>query len=541
MAKSPLFLFQIWIIRITGLAIIVTSFYYLYWLLLNLNTDALYVSIPFLIALLIAQSNTFLSIINNWNMEIPSLKLLEKNEPLVGVIIPTLGEPVEMVMNTARSVLEQNWNPKKLIVVISDDGHNKLMQLATAELSKKYSSIVLYNLPPKRGDPARIGEAKAGNLNSGLALLNKKYPQIEFIETRDADDLVGDVNFLRYTMARFQEQSDLSFVQTIKENLTSPSDPFGNQEALFYRQIMFTKHATNSVFPCGSGLVWRKTELTRIGGFPAWNLVEDLQSGYEILQKLGKGDYLPIVGALSQAPVEDIPNFYKQRGTWALDTTRLMIWRNPIFKKNLTFFQKTQFLELATFYFVGISTLIFILTIILGLTTGIYAVENNDPYTNTVVMINLFTLEIFIFVRAYFISFESLWRSRQMWIGLSPVYAKAIILALIYGPHKKPVYKVTRKYTEVHWYFKEVLVQKMLLLALVIATGYHLWTNRLTLDYHFATLGIGLFYIMTLQQIIRDSWFGINVPKVLLEKVTKIFYSKNSNDYLFLPPKTKSV
>ena len=32
------------------------------------------------------------------------------------------------------------------------------------------------------------------------------------------------------------------------------------------------------------------------------------------------------VGAVGQHAPEDLPNVYKQRGTWALDTMRLLIW-----------------------------------------------------------------------------------------------------------------------------------------------------------------------------------------------------------------------
>ena len=44
-----------------------------------------------------------------------------------------------------------------------------------------------------------------------------------------------------------------------------------------------------------------------------------------------------------------------------------------------------------------------------------------------------------------------------MWAGLAPVYAKACILALRGGPHRKPAYVVTRKHDEFAWYWRETL------------------------------------------------------------------------------------
>ncbi len=53
--------------------------------------------------------------------------------------------------------------------------------------------------------------------------------------------------------------------------------------------------------------------------------------------------YLPIVGAVGQHAPEDLPNVYKQRGTWALDTVRLMLWGDL---RGLTLRQRAHFAEM---------------------------------------------------------------------------------------------------------------------------------------------------------------------------------------------------
>lgn len=50
----------------------------------------------------------------------------------------------------------------------------------------------------------------------------------------------------------------------------------------------------------GSGVVWRRRALDDIGDFPAWNLVEDLQSGVEALRRAWRGAYVTIIGAVGQ-------------------------------------------------------------------------------------------------------------------------------------------------------------------------------------------------------------------------------------------------
>lgn len=148
-------------------------------------------------------------------------------------------------------------------------------------------------------------------------MLDRDFPELAYVETRDADDEMGTTRFLHEVVGQLEADEGLAYVQTIKETQVSAGDPFNNRESLFFRGQMLGRNAANSVFPCGSGVVWRRTALRSIGEFPVWNLVEDLQSGFEALKRGWRGMYLPIVGAVGQHSPEDVPNVYKQRGTWA--------------------------------------------------------------------------------------------------------------------------------------------------------------------------------------------------------------------------------
>ena len=52
--------------------------------------------------------------------------------PRVAVIIPTLGEPLELLEATVRSVLEQDWPEERLWIVVSDDGHDERVKALVA-------------------------------------------------------------------------------------------------------------------------------------------------------------------------------------------------------------------------------------------------------------------------------------------------------------------------------------------------------------------------------------------------------------------------
>ncbi|HEV8054040.1 MAG TPA: glycosyltransferase [Candidatus Limnocylindrales bacterium] len=269
-----------WRVRSAGVLLLVTTLLYVPWMLTSLNEEVRWLAWPFAAANLFSLAYGALSVFNAWRRQVPERRPLPPgDEPQVGVIIPTCGEAVPMILRTIVSVLQQDWPLDRLTVVVSDDGHDPALEAAVAGLP------VLYHSPPPRFAPGRDGAAKAGNLNSAVAMLDEQHPGLRYIETRDADDEMGSTRFLREVIGQLEADDGLAFVQTIKEAQVSAGDPFNNRESMFYRGQMLARNAANAVFPCGSGVVWRRTALREIGDFPTWNLVEDLQSGVEALRR----------------------------------------------------------------------------------------------------------------------------------------------------------------------------------------------------------------------------------------------------------------
>ena len=269
-----------WPIRVSGALVLALMLFYVPWLFAHLDTATPWLAWPFLLANLLSAACVTLSVVNGWSTKVtPRRPIAGPDAPEVAVIIPTWGEPVPMVLRTVLSVLEQDYPRDRLHLVVSDDAHNPALAAALEGLS------VVYHEPPPRNAPGRDGAAKVGNLNSALDMVLSRFPSVEHIETRDADDEIGTHNFLRHTVGQLEFDRRLAFVQTVKEAQVSAGDPFVNLDGQFYRCQMLSRNAANAVFPCGSGLVWRRAALEDIGGFPAWNLVEDLQSGVEALRR----------------------------------------------------------------------------------------------------------------------------------------------------------------------------------------------------------------------------------------------------------------
>ena len=272
---------------------------------------------------------------------------------------------------------------------------------------------------------------------------------------------------------------------------------------------MPSRYSANAVFPCGSGLVWRLSELKKIQGFPIWNLVEDLQSGYEILRIGGRGAFLSIVGAIGQIAPEDIPNFYKQRGTWALDTLRLFFYRNPLFTKGLSIMQKFQFFELEFSYLLSFAIFIFIFVISFSLVTGIYPIVSSIEDNFIHFIIFALSLEIYNIARARGIKYSEQWRARQIWFGLMPVFMWATLQALKHGSKRKPEYRITKKFHTYAWYWKETLLQKFIIGILAISIIISLFIRN---DDPLMTLPLifwASYFIYAFAQVVKNSWHGL--------------------------------
>ncbi|CAN5908096.1 hypothetical protein BH23ACT10_BH23ACT10_32380 [soil metagenome] len=505
MTRSPL---RVHGIRVAAVALVLSACWYVPWLLTTANWRSPLIAVPFVAANLLVVVSTIVTSINNWQRAAPEPHpVTEGAEPEIAVIIPTCGEPAAMVMRTASSVIGQDWPAARLTIVVSDDAASRTMALATTQLRHRHPQVdIIYHVPPPTGDASRRGDAKAGNLNSVLDLLDRSHDHVRYIETRDADDEVGDRRFLRETVGQLEADTATAYVQTVKRARVGAGDPFGNNDPLFYEGAMYARHAANAVFPCGSGLVWRRRALADIGGFPTWNLVEDLQSGVEALRRGWRSCYLPIVGAMGQVAPEDIPNVYKQRGTWALDTLRLLLYSR---KRGLTVRQRLHFLELGLFYCLGPATIVLLICPTLALTVNMYPLVTTHTAYTTRFWPFAISVEVLLAALATGHRYETLWRARQMWVGMAPVYTRACLMALRYGRSRKPSYTVTRKTTEQAWYWRQTLPQGLLVGAFVVSLAYRAATSSVlrTLDLGSAYWGgfAGLFML----GFIRKSWYGV--------------------------------
>src|SRR6476659_9923576 len=99
--------------RVAAVVLTTASVWYVPWLFSSLNRSALWLAVPFAAANVFTLISGLVSVCNSWQRRIPHAT------PLAAC-----GEPVPMILRTILSVLEQDWPRERLVIVVSDDGHD---------------------------------------------------------------------------------------------------------------------------------------------------------------------------------------------------------------------------------------------------------------------------------------------------------------------------------------------------------------------------------------------------------------------------------
>ncbi|WP_420645276.1 glycosyltransferase [Candidatus Leptofilum sp.] len=484
----------IWALRATGiLMVFVGECYLLHSLQVTIDEFSFITALHFFgtFGTFLVMLLSFLNQLRSKNNKLP--RPLPGELPYVAAVIPTYGEPLNILQDTLLSLKQLNYPKEKLFIVISDDGHRKQVEALTKEHG------VAYNLGPQKN-------AKAGNLNSALEFLNREFPQASLVLTQDADEIVSP-SFLKKTVGYFTDPK-MAFVQTPKEAIAPPGDPFGVRDRVFYDTIQPGRNGAGAAFSCGSGVIWRLSAVESIGGFATWNIVEDLTTSY-LLHSVGyRSEYHNEILTVGLAP-DDIPGLLKQRGTWATDTWRLFLFKNPVITPGLTLSQRLQYLELGLFYVTSAFFMPALLLVpILSLLTGQFVpIEGSAlfPWIGA----SFFYYLVLAKGRSEFLA-----RMWQYWISHAPTYQKAFWIA-IRSRKKKPSYKVTRKTRQDGFYGTMLWPQFLYIFLGVLAVlNSFLRLHYVDVATKVANVSVLLFFMFMVGSICKAAFYGWK-PQIL--------------------------
>ena len=421
---------------------------------------------------------SLLFLVNHWSRRFVLLGGQYSLRAPVDVFIPTVDEPLEMLeasMKAAAAIEHPGLN----LYVLDDGGRPEVKDLA-----RKYGFTYLSR--PDRQQK----RYKSANMNYGLA-----HARSPFVLTIDADNVVQPT-ILDDLLGHFKDPK-VALVAS-RQTFTVDDNDF-NHDYMFYNHMQTGKNANDAAISCGSGVIYRRKALDAIGGFSEWNLVEDLHTSYIFHSKGYKSVYVSQPYVLGHAP-SDLSAIYKQRGTWALDTLRILYWQNPLIKRGLSMRQRLHYFEIGYCYLVSAFFL-----------TGIYTINFYTLFANVQVHDGGYWYIVFRLPALVGTLWFFGWLSRgqltsRIWAGLFPVYAKAAILALLI--HKKPRYKVTPKVDHGKREIHLVLPQIAFLSVGYIALFYNLIEHGLTTIFIFSGFWIVVMTYWLLPIVLKGVQLG---------------------------------
>lgn len=397
---------------------------YLLWLLFAVNVEHPFMAAGFVLAEAGALVVFVLAAVNFWEIRYKHGAPLEPDRRYsVDVFVTAYKKPVDVAASTLRACADIRWDGP-LTVYVLDDGARFQLSRMCDELGFEYRSRSLDKVPRK--------DAKGGNLNYGL-----EQSDGDLILVLDSDQ-VPEPRIVE-ALAGYMRFPDVAFVQSRQSFLVPDDDPFESSDRAFYEAAQLGFDADDTVISCGSGVLYRREALEEIGGFATWNVVEDLTTSYELHSRGWKSFYLPHRLSRGLAP-EDVWGVYQQRGQWALDTMRLFIWDNPLFKKDASWsVRRDYFIVGSTYLLAGFAIPFFFLVPVWTYLTG-DTILVRPPWEFVLIR----SVYFFAMVLAIYYVFRRKSTAKQFKLilaGLFPVYAWQTLRALFYPPGRKPEYR----------------------------------------------------------------------------------------------------
>ncbi len=270
-------------------------------------------------------------------------QLLAKTwKPSIDVLIPTYGEPLEAISQTARAARDMRVEHR---TVICDDAADPEVRRLAERIGVEYF--------------AREGSAgaKAGNINAAL-----RHSDAEYVAIFDADHVPAP-NFLEIAIPHFVDQR-VAFVQTPQSYSNRSVSPVAEaayeSQRVFYDLICPGKDAYNSVFSVGTNLAYRRAAMDDVDGLFQDTNSEDIWTSIRLHQRGWSTVYLPTVLAEGLAP-DTVHAYLNQQFRWSRGAFEILLQGRPWRLRGLTRDQRIQYMQPALHYLQSFAVLFFML------------------------------------------------------------------------------------------------------------------------------------------------------------------------------------
>lgn len=295
------------------------------------------------------------------SMPLPSRKTRPGSpdyRPTVDVFVPSYNEDAELLANTLAAAKNMDYPADRFTVWLLDDGgsvqkrnSSNIVEAQAAQRRHEELKQLCEDLDVRYLTRERNVHAKAGNLNNGLA-----HSTGELVTVFDADHAPAR-DFLLETVGYFEEDPRLFLVQTphffvnpdpIERNLRT-FETMPSENEMFYGIIQRGLDKWNGAFFCGSAAVLRREALQDTEGFSGVSITEDCETALALHSRGWNSIYVdkPLIAGLQPAT---FASFIGQRSRWAQGMMQILIFRQPLFKRGLSFTQRLCYMSSTLFW-----------------------------------------------------------------------------------------------------------------------------------------------------------------------------------------------
>ncbi|HEV2583853.1 MAG TPA: glycosyltransferase, partial [Ktedonobacteraceae bacterium] len=366
------------ITMVLAVAVGVASIDYISWRIVATNWHGWWIAVPLLCAEFFGALHVLGYQFTIWPR--PPVEIEQGKDPTqypIFVFIPTVNEGAAILRQTlegiiaARAKYLAKYPHGRVTIVVCNDG--RVAKTSNwEEIDRLAKELGVCCVTRTEG-----GGAKAGNIENARRELQATGDALLVIF--DADQ-VAKPDFLLKTIPPFRDLK-MGWVQTGQyyANLDNPVSRWADdQQSMFYNLLCPGKEALNAAFICGTNVVIRASALDEIGGLPQDSVTEDFKASIA-LHPSWRSIYLTDILATGLGPL-DIPSYLKQQGRWALGTLGVFRshWREILLprKHGLQIGQRVQYFLACTHYLCGLRDLIYMVSPILFIFTGIPAVRS---------------------------------------------------------------------------------------------------------------------------------------------------------------------
>lgn len=269
-----------------------------------------------------------------YNTEVSSIPI--SNYPFMSIIVPTKGEKISVIQGLLDNINELEWDKSRLeIIVVSDD-------------TEDYFNEILRNIRIPRGlNVTFYRREKRLGFKSGALLYGYEKSKGDLILTIDVDSRLPKDALVKAYSRMILNNCDVVALQWVgySENTYSKlakglmASTFLASKALFEGK----EKANLSVFPVGSGTLFKRDALKSVNGWDYSMVQDDLEIGTRLVNKNKK---ICSAGVPIYVEVPDnFFSFYIQQTRWAMGTGEVLRNRlNCIIKAKVSIWKKLDML-----------------------------------------------------------------------------------------------------------------------------------------------------------------------------------------------------